>query len=303
VAAALLATRRRDPDIRCDSIDAWLEARISIGIGGSESAALFTDERGHSRSPFKSAYRLWQEKRRLVPSSSSETEWMYWGKRFEEPIARHFADVSRAQVVDPGAYSIFRHRTAPLFVTPDRFIVEGDVLIPLSVKNVSQWKADEWAGEECPFFYWVQLQQEMDVIEAPRGTIAALIGGNHFVRRDFERDDEFLSVLHDKTTSFWDGHVLTGVPPHVDASESTTDGLKRAHVRDDGRVIELPPEALEWTTAIREARAAAEAEELNRNRIRQAMGSAAVGRMSDGSEWRWSGEPRRLRHFKPKGKR
>lgn len=257
------------------TFDAWLEARRN-GIGASDAAAIL------GVNPWTSPFALYCEKLRLRPSSREETEAMEWGKTLEPFVATKYQQQTDRQILDPGRFTV-RYADAPpyLLATLDREIV-GDSRGPgvLECKTCSAFKADEWEGGDAPMAYLVQLQHQLAVTGYTWGSLAVLIGGQRFRYVDVERNDKLIARLLEQEAEFWD-RLLRQDPPPVDASEATADLLAEIYPRDDGHVIALPDEALEWDRARLEAIEAIEAAKARKteaeNKLRAALGAATKG--------------------------
>ena len=59
----------------------------------------------------------------------------------------------------------------------------------------------------------MQIQHYMAVTGLKKTYIAALIGGNHFVYKTVERDDEMIADIIEMERRFWEENVLGGEEP------------------------------------------------------------------------------------------
>jgi putative phage-type endonuclease len=224
----------------------WHELRKN-GIGASESAAILEVE-GAFGTPLK----VWASK-------MDDYEREEGDEAFEERmrIAHRMEPIILAELKSDTSWMIemdgttYRHPEFPyLTATPDAWarMPEGWGLVEL--KNVSEWAADEW-GEEAPLKYQVQLQHQMLVTGARRGVLAAVLGGNRFVRSPIiERNDDFIKRLFEKLTDFWK-LVCDGDMPNISGPD--LDLLKKMH-GDDAVATELPYEAGEWDEMLAKAK-------------------------------------------------
>lgn len=260
--------------------EAWLEERRT-GIGGSDAATVM------EANPYKSLYALWAEKAGLAPGDDVESEAAEWGKRLEAPIAAKYAEVTgrKTHLYGTAVPTIARHDRLPFMlgsIDADVADVEGHGLQGLGIleiKTTGAHHADEWA-EAAPLYYQVQLQHYLAVTGRSWGSFAVLIGGQKFRWYDVERNDKFIATLEERCAWFW-GLVESKTAPPVDGSQSTTDALKAIYPGDSGETIDLGGEAIGWVADLEEAKSAiAHLEGHKRgleNKIRAAMGSAAVG--------------------------
>jgi putative phage-type endonuclease len=266
--------------------DAWLAARVG-GIGASEAAALFTDEQGKSLSPYTTAFGLWLEKTGQLPPLDLSGEWVKWGNILEEPIAREYESVTGRRVVQAGQFCVAEHPGAPLFATPDRWVIDAPDRAGaglLQIKNTGAYKAHDWR-EGPPQHIQIQVQAEMAVTGRDFDSVAVLIGGNEFRHFDVERNPDFIDELEHLAREFWE-KVRSGEPPPIDASERTLDAIKRLHPLDSGATVRLPEEAVEWFAEIEGAKARIKADEeiktAAESKLRAAIGANTYGELADG---------------------
>lgn len=270
----------------------WLRRR-SEGIGASDAPVIL------GLSKFKSPFQLFHEKLGLEPTPPDEIEAVEWGLTLEEPLARRFQRETGRMVTAPNPWEMQQHDTidwligtidrwqliegpTPIVQTGDTVI--GGTLVPLELKTAHFAIGMEWK-DEPPLAYLVQVQHQLAVTGAPSASIACLIGGSKFVWTDVQRDDDFIKMLLEKEAEFWQRLVTRNAPP-VDGSERTTDTLKRLYAGENGEVIALPPEALDWDADLQavdlvldEAKAK---RTLLRNQFMNAIGNALVGQLSNG---------------------
>jgi putative phage-type endonuclease len=92
----------------------------------------------------------------------------------------------------------------------------------LMCKSSSVFLAKEYDGEEVPANFILQCQHNMRVSGASKCYIASLIGGQKFVIKEIQRDDELINMIIEKEKDFWHNHVLKKVPPSIDGSLGAT---------------------------------------------------------------------------------
>ncbi|RWZ59867.1 hypothetical protein EQV77_00795 [Halobacillus fulvus] len=191
----------------------WLDFRKK-GIGGSDAASIA----GFNK--WKSPIVVYMEKIGEVKSSISNEEAAYWGNVMEDTVAKEFQIRTGLKVRKRNA--ILQHPEHEwMLANVDRLIVgknEG-----LECKTASEYLRDEWEGDEIPMAYLLQCQHYMAVTGADAWWIAVLIGGNKFVYKKVERDEDLIENLMDIEKSFWEEHVLKRVPPELDGSDASSD--------------------------------------------------------------------------------
>lgn len=201
----------------------WLESRKK-GIGGSDAASIA----GFNK--WKSPVVVYMEKVGEVESESSNAEAAYWGNVMEATVAKEFSERTGMKVRKRNA--VLQHPEHEwMLANVDRLIVgknEG-----LECKTASEYLKDEWTGDETPMAYLLQCQHYMAVTGAEAWWIAVLIGGNKFVYKKIERDDELIANLIDLEKEFWEEHVLKQEPPEMDGSDASAALLKSMYPESD----------------------------------------------------------------------
>jgi len=265
----------------------WLAARRS-GIGASEAAAVL------GVSPWKTPLQLYAEKLEITEPDIAETEAMQWGLLLEAPVAEHYATVTGRTLADPGRFTLHRSRMHPWMVaTLDRAILRAEGrTVPgvLEIKTTGGFRAEDWETEP-PMPAQVQAQHQLAVMDWQWGSIAVLIGGQRFRYFDVERNDAFIEAMIATEAAFWQ-RLEEQNPPPVDGSDSARDLLKRLYPKETpGLTVVLPGEATDWAARRLEGIALGKQGEAMRtaaeNRIKQAIGEAEVGVLSDGSQFTW----------------
>ena len=112
--------------------------------------------------------------------------------------------------------------------------------IIFEAKTVSAFRQNN-GNTEIPMIY-VQRQHYMAVTGFNNAYIAALIGGNKFVYRLIERDDELIDMIIQLEYNFWNC-VENNVPPDVDGSDACTELMGRLYPSSNRSCIVFPDEA------------------------------------------------------------
>lgn len=198
---------------------AWLEARKQ-GIGGSDVAAIA------GLSKWKSPVQVFLEKTQSFEQEDIQSEAAYFGNVLEEVVAKEFTKRTGLKVQRRNA--ILQHPEYPwMLANVDRLIVGKKV--GLECKTASEYLKSEWEGEEIPAAYLLQCQHYMAVTGYEAWWIAVLIGGNKFVYKKVERDEDIVRYLIDIEKDFWQRHVEKNEPPMFDGSEASTTLLKQIY--------------------------------------------------------------------------
>ncbi|MCC2491667.1 YqaJ viral recombinase family nuclease, partial [Bacillus cereus] len=198
----------------------------------------------------------------------------------EEIVAEEFSKRTNLQVRTCNA--ILQHPEYPwMLANVDRLVVGEKV--GLECKTASEYLKKEWEGEEIPASYLLQCQHYMAVTGYKAWWIAVLIGGNKFIYKKIERDEEIIQYLIEIEKDFWLNHVEKGIPPMFDGSEASSTLLKEMYpdsVEDSeielGNEVELLIEARDQVD--KEIKALEEQKAEYENKIKAKLGTNEVGK-------------------------
>lgn len=187
----------------------WLQERQK-GIGGSDVGAIL----GFNK--YKTAFEVYLEKTEPILEVREQSESAYWGDQFEEVVAKEFEKRTGKKVRRDRRH--FQHKDYPFMVANiDRRIVGENSI--LECKTANQFLSKDWEEEEIPASYLVQVQHYLAVTGAEKGYIAVLIGGQKFVWKEVERDEELIKMIIDSEKNFWK-MVQDKTPPSLDGSSA-----------------------------------------------------------------------------------
>ncbi|KHD86422.1 hypothetical protein NG54_03240 [Heyndrickxia ginsengihumi] len=209
----------------------WLQERTK-GIGGSDAGVIL------GLNKYRTAFELWLEKTGQVEPVETDSEAIYWGNQMENVVAKEFERRTDKKV--RRSNFMYSHPDYPYIrANVDRLVV-GESAV-LECKTASAYLESEWKNDEVPATYLVQVQHYLGVTGREKGYIAVLIGGNHFVWKEIERDEELISMIFDAEKNFWENHVLANVPPALDGSSAAERYLKEKYDRaEKDKEIILP---------------------------------------------------------------
>jgi putative phage-type endonuclease len=254
------------------SHEEWLKARRK-GIGGSDAAAIA------GLNKWKSPVAVYLEKIGQAPEEQVNCEAVYWGTMLEDVVAQEFSKRTGLKVRRRNA--ILQHpKHSFMLANVDRLIVGEKT--GLECKTASEYLKEEWKDDEVPAQYLLQCQHYMAVTGFDSWWIAVLIGGNKFVYKKIERDEEIIQYLIQIESDFWNNHVLKKNPPTFDGSDASSDLLKALYPTakfDDE--IELPPDSAElivkYEQAKQEEAEAAERRKEAENQLKAMLGHYEKG--------------------------
>lgn len=268
----------------------WLAMR---GIGGSDAAAAC------GLDPRKSALALWCEKTGALPSANLDlVEAVQWGNRLESAIcAQIMAEFKLVPSLGKtGAETactyrgqrLMRSRALPWQTCTYDGIVQGraDCLGFIEAKNVGAYMSDEWPDEGMPDRVMAQVWHGFAVSPLLQFcVVGALVGGNELRTRFIQRTEceEQIAALCQVEGEF-ERMVRDGEQPAADGSASSANALKLLHPDDNGKSVTLDASLVAGREALKESvKATEKAIDAIDNAIRQAMGPATFGLLSDGS--------------------
>lgn len=241
----------------------WHAARAG-GIGASEISAVV------GLSPWESHFGLWHRKAGNVGPVEMNEE-MRWGHYLEPAIAQRFADEHPG--IKVRRTGTWRSRVRPWqLANPDRLGFPGR--IPVEIKWAPY--SDGWGpsgSDEVPVYYRCQVMQQLDVMGAEYGWLAALVG-TEYREYPIQFDAEDAGLLRKAGAEFM-ASLEAGMAPAIDATGHTYRVLKELHPDIEDRDVEITPElAREYRLALAGAKDASKAEQLVKNRMLDAMGTA-----------------------------
>lgn len=197
----------------------WLLARTK-GIGGSDAGIIL------GLNKYRTAFELWLEKTGQVEPIEISNEAIYWGNEMENVVAKEF--VKRTEKKVRRTNFMYSHPDYPfLKANVDRMVV-GESAI-LECKTASAYLSKEWEADEIPATYLVQVQHYLGVTGKEKGYIAVLVGGNKFIWKEIERDEELIQMIFEAEKHFWEYNVQQGNPPELDGSSAAEQYLKEKY--------------------------------------------------------------------------
>lgn len=257
--------------IEKDLREHWLEQRRKH-ITGTDLAKIL----GVSR--FGGPMDVYLDKRGLAQDSDSQAKRA--GRHFERAILTMYADEMGEPIEFARPYELIECPAFPLLaVSLDARRAQGDRR-PVDAKNV-RVKGPDWGEpgtDQFPVYYVTQLVAQMACVEAPAADLAVVFSGQDFAPYHLDRDIGLEITVLREAELFWENHVLAGVPPAVDGSDSWSRYLasRRQSLAD---TLDSTPDLDEWACRLVEARRlieAAEAKEvLAANHIKAAIGEHA----------------------------
>ncbi|PRR70885.1 YqaJ viral recombinase family protein [Clostridium thermopalmarium] len=188
----------------------WLKSR-QAGIGGSDAGAILGVNK------WKTPFQVYLDKTEPITEVNEQSEAAYWGNTLEDMVAKEFA--KRAGKKVRRRNQLLQHEQYPFMTANlDREIVGEKAF--LECKTVNAFGAKEWEGDDIPASYLVQVMHYMAVTGDSHCYIACLIGGQRFIWKEVQRDEELISMIIQAEKDFWENHVLKKIPPVLDGSSA-----------------------------------------------------------------------------------
>lgn len=211
----------------------WLEERRK-GIGGSDVAAIM------GLSPYKTAYQVYQEKRKEVTSWEGN-EATDWGKRMEPAIRQWYSDQTGRCVRLPE--KIITNEKYPFMLAS----LDGFTDDPRGVEIKTSRSPKGW-GEpgtnEIPDYYMLQVQHYMVVTAFPVFDVPVSIGGSSPVLYEVPADKELHELIIEAEAAFWQ-RVLDGNPPDP---VTYADAIQRyGRIGAAGAVAASQSDVIDWS--------------------------------------------------------
>lgn len=272
----------------------WHEMRKK-GIGGSDAGAVC------GLNPWKSPVQVWLEKTGQA-DSYFDNERMYWGRRLEDIIADHFAEINGVKVRRNNA--ILQHAEVEFMqANLDREIVGEDAV--LEIKTVGEFAAKSWNEGDLPAVvmkfnedgqrwvldkeaktgnipdhYKLQVQHYLAVTGCSRAFVGALVGGQRYMQFEILRDEELIGYLMQIEADFWP-YVENNIAPPMDEASLTASTLNALYPTSNGQTIILPEEAMQYISEYElhgsEEKAAKDLKEQAKLKLQNLLGEAECG--------------------------
>jgi putative phage-type endonuclease len=197
----------------------WLKIRNNF-IGGSDAGIVLGVNK------YKTALELWLEKTGQVEIKEIENEAIHFGNVLEQIVADEFTRRTGKKVRKRN--QMLQHDNHEFMMANiDREVV-GEKAI-LECKTASLYLEKEWDGDEIPAAYLVQINHYLAVTGYEKAYIACLIGGQKFVWKEIQRDDELIKMIIQAEKEFWEQCVLGGQAPAIDGSDAAVKFVKERY--------------------------------------------------------------------------
>lgn len=250
----------------------WLQERMT-GIGGSDAGTILGVNK------WKSKTQLFFEKTNPEMIQEISNDAIHFGNVLEDVVAEEFAARTGKKVRRDNR--MLRHPEHKFMMANLDRVVVGEKAL-LECKTTSQYNAEQWEDDNVPAQYLCQIQHYMAVTGFEKAYIAVLIGGQSFIWKEIERDDELIQIIIDAEKDFWENNVQANVIPEIDGSEATSDFINHMYKDIDNEEIELGTEADTLMKAIESIKEdVKEKQQLQKkyeNQLKDSLGHNAAGK-------------------------
>ncbi|MEH7514127.1 YqaJ viral recombinase family protein [Gottfriedia acidiceleris] len=232
---------------------------------------------------FKTPMQLYLEKTGLIEREKVTSDAAHFGTILEPVVADEFTRRTGIKLRKRNA--ILQHDTEDWVIgNVDRLVIGENV--GFEAKTTSAYNLKEWQDEEIPPGYIIQCQWYMYLTGYESWWIACLVGGQKFIYKKIERDDELIEIVVERCREFWFENVKKNIPPSFDGSEASTNLLGRLYPKAEKESeIELPGEAEELIQKLEEAKEYekvwSENKKLAENQLKALLGNFETGYAND----------------------
>lgn len=227
----------------------WLEERRK-GVGGSDIAAIM------GLSPFKTAYQVYQEKRKEVKDWQGN-EATDWGKRMEPALRQWYSDVTGRCVRTPE--KIITNSKYPFMLASlDGFTDDPRGVEIKTARSQKGW--GEPGTNEIPDYYLLQVQHYMAVTEFPVFDVPVSIAGGSPAIYEVPADKELQELIIEACAEFW-RRVVDGNPPDAVSYADAVARFGKSQAKGAVLASREAVDSVEGLRTIRDKKASLEAEE------------------------------------------
>jgi putative phage-type endonuclease len=252
--------------------EAWLKDRRTA-ITGTDVACIL------GLSKWGSGISVWLDKRGEA-EPFVDTEATRWGRRLERSILEGYSDVSGEPIEFADSYQLIRVPGFNLLgASLDARRLQSDRR-PVDAKNIRSKSIEygEPGSDTIPPYYATQLVVQMMATETQSADLAVLFSGQEFAAYTIHRDSDVDAVIQQRVHDWWQRHIIQGIQPAPDGSDSATKYLAKKFARGIEKTLEATDQVREWVAqrqeAVEKEKAAKTAKTQAENLIKDFMGEA-----------------------------
>jgi putative phage-type endonuclease len=184
-------------------------------IGGSDIGAVL------GISPWRTPLQLWQDK--ITPRVEGQQKKVFTrGIRWESVVAEMLVESLERQgrkVEIVTSNTRYQDTDLPFLAAEIDFELRLDGASDITnceLKTVHPFRMREWGdsgSDDLPVYYTAQVMHGLGVTRRTSGMLAALFGADELRTYPVEADAETIAGMRSQALTFWNDHVLTGLPP------------------------------------------------------------------------------------------
>lgn len=207
------------------SKEEWLKVRKK-GIGGSDIAGVC------GLSAYKSPLSIYLDKKDLMPENGEENIAMELGLELEPFLSKKFVKwIKENEGIDielkEMTYILQDDKIDYFLVNLDRWFEHPDRgKCVVELKTATEFKRDQWKGDEVPQEYYIQVQWQLMITGFKWAYLAFLIGNRKFDVKVIKRNEKIIKSLKERGIEFWEEFILKEIPPAPIGLESDGEAIK-----------------------------------------------------------------------------
>lgn len=252
---------------------AWLAAR-KLHLTGTDAGKILTGR----------GLEVWLEKRNMSLSDGPTPGYMRRGSYFERSVLQWYADVHGVPIEFAPPFTLIAVPGRELFAaTLDSR--RGDDGRPVDAKTImvrdqfdpakgTGWGEDD--SDQFPLAYAAQLYIQMAATQTARADLAVVFGFSGLVTFHLGHDETTEADLFDHLSRWWQRHIVEGVLPDADGSETFSDYLRKFVQHESDIIRDATPDeeetALRYKALKAEEKRIAEQLQMDGNVLRAAIG-------------------------------
>ncbi len=207
------------------SREEWLKTRRK-GIGGSDIAGIC------GINPYNSPLYIYLDKKDLLPETDEENIAMELGLELEPFLSKKFI-----KWINENEGLNIELKEMPFILQDDKidyFLVNLDRWFEhpqrgkcaVELKTTTEFKRDQWRGDEVPDEYYAQVQWQLMITGFSWGYLAFLIGNRIFDVKVIPRNEKIIKSLKEKGIEFQKEFIEKNQPPGPIGLKSDEEALK-----------------------------------------------------------------------------
>ena len=182
-------------------------------LGASEISAVL------GINPFSTPLQVWAIKTKEIEAPDlSDNEACEWGTRLERVVSEKFAEKHGVKLIARKTRYVHPEHDF-LSCELDNIIAGTEELV--EIKTVNAWAYKQWKNQdEIPDHVVVQVIMQLGLSKRKVGWIGCLVGGQRYLEKRVEFDQEFYDDMVEKCVAFWK-MVQEKTPPVAEAADSS----------------------------------------------------------------------------------